>query len=67
MITTLTCISCNHEYDPLEIDYTCPKCGAIKGTLEINYDYDTIKKELTRDFLKTCHIRMLSDIHEISG
>ncbi len=56
MITNLTCTSCQHEYSPSEIDYTCPGCGPIKGTLEVNYDYDRVKKELTRDFLASCQV-----------
>jgi len=47
----LKCTSCEKEYQPSEIDYTCPDCGPLLGTLEVLYDYDAIKRELTRDYL----------------
>jgi len=43
-ITGLRCISCGQTYDPYELDYTCPECGARRGTLEVLYDYETIGK-----------------------
>ncbi len=39
----LRCISCGTVYDPSEVEYTCPKCGPRKGTLEVIFDYDEIK------------------------
>ncbi len=39
----LRCISCGTVYDPDEVEYTCPKCGPRKGTLEVVFDYDEIK------------------------
>jgi len=44
----LRCISCGKEYDPSQIDYTCPTCGPRRGTLEVLYDYDRLKKQLSR-------------------
>lgn len=39
----LRCITCGSIYDPNEVEYTCPKCGDRKGTLEVVFDYDEIK------------------------
>jgi threonine synthase len=52
-LTLLKCITCEREYQPSEIDYTCPNCGPLLGTLQVLYDYDGIKKELTRDYLSS--------------
>ncbi|MCA9731037.1 MAG: threonine synthase [Deferribacteres bacterium] len=51
-ITSLKCTTCNKEYQPRDIDYTCPICGPMRGTLEVLYDYDRIAKELTRSSLQ---------------
>jgi len=50
-LTYLQCVTCNKQYEPYEIEYTCPVCGPIKGTLEVQYDYATVKKELTKESL----------------
>ena len=50
-LISLKCITCEKEYQPTEIDYTCPSCEPLLGTLEVIYDYDAVKKELTRDSL----------------
>jgi len=34
-----------------EVMYNCPKCGP-EGTLDVIYDMDLIKKELTKEYLK---------------
>jgi len=44
----LRCVSCRAEYDPEKVDYTCPKCGPRRGTLEVIYDYDRLGKEISR-------------------
>ena len=41
----LKCINCGKEYKKNEIDYTCPKCGNRKGTLEILIEKKKINKE----------------------
>jgi threonine synthase len=51
--TLLKCITCEKEYQPTEIDYTCPDCGPLLGTLQVLYDYDAIKKELTHNYLSS--------------
>ncbi len=40
----LKCISCKKEFDPKPGLYYCESCGYILGTLEVIYDYKTIKK-----------------------
>lgn len=51
MCYKLKCISCNKIYEKNEIEYTCPKCGDIYGTLEVIYDYENINIKKT-DFNK---------------
>ena len=57
------CTSCKSEFDCSEIEnnfyYLCPKCGKadenqpLKGVLQIEYDYDSIKQIISKeDFLK---------------
>lgn len=47
-VEALRCVSCGSEYDPDRIDYTCPACGSRRGTLEVLYDYDALRHNLTR-------------------
>jgi threonine synthase len=51
-IFALKCVSCGQEYQLAEIDYTCPRCGPLLGTLDVPYDYPAIRKHLTRESLK---------------
>ncbi len=41
----LRCITCKREFDPKPGLYYCEVCGKIMGTLEVIYDYDSIKEE----------------------
>ncbi len=41
----LRCITCKKEFDPKPGLYYCVDCGYIMGTLEVIYDYESIKKE----------------------
>jgi len=50
-IKALRCITCGREYDPNEIEYTCPDCGPRRGTLEVIYDYGRIAKVFNRETL----------------
>ncbi|MCG3261046.1 MAG: pyridoxal-phosphate dependent enzyme, partial [Candidatus Heimdallarchaeota archaeon] len=43
----LRCITCKKEFDPKPGLYYCEDCGYIMGTLEVIYDYKSIKEELT--------------------
>ncbi len=47
--TALRCITCEAEYPPTALDYVCPTCGARRGTLEVLYDYDELRRSLDRD------------------
>lgn len=46
----LRCISCKKEYSYKKDFYYCPTCGMRYGTLEVIYDYDSLKIE--KDFSK---------------
>ena len=50
-IKALRCISCGREFSADEIEYTCPDCGARRGTLEVIYDYETLSKSFNRQAL----------------
>jgi|GEM_PF-3367395 len=47
----LRCVSCSTEYETEAIDYTCPKCGPLRGTLDVVYDYHQVAQKLTRTTL----------------
>ncbi len=51
IITHLECSKCG-EKNGQEVMYHCPKCGT-KGTLDVNYDMDMVKKNLTYEYLKS--------------
>jgi threonine synthase len=46
--SALRCISCGAEYAPDALDYTCPACGPRRGTLEVLYDYDALRRTVDR-------------------
>ncbi|RJX27735.1 MAG: threonine synthase [Acholeplasma sp.] len=46
----LECVLCKKTY-PIGAYFTCPCCGE-KGILDVVYDYETIKKFMTKDTLK---------------
>ncbi len=50
-IKALRCISCGREFSADEIEYTCPDCGARRGTLEVIYDYETLAKSFNQQAL----------------
>jgi threonine synthase len=51
-VAALRCITCGSVYGPEELDYTCPRCGPRRGTLEVLYDYGKIRRGFTREALK---------------
>lgn len=58
-VKALRCISCGEHYDADRVDYTCPACGPRRGTLEVLYDDDALRKTLRRDtFAKTGRFSM---------
>ncbi len=48
-IFILKCVSCQSEYNPEKLDYTCPKCGPLLGTLDVLYDHKSISAQIARD------------------
>ncbi len=50
-IAYLQCVTCKKEYDADKIEYTCPDCGLVKGTLDVNYNYKKVKKQLSKEAL----------------
>ena len=51
-ITELKCTVCGVSYEPDAVQYFCPHCGQV-GTLDVLYDYETLKTRLDRDALRT--------------
>lgn len=49
-ILTLRCVTCNRDFDPAEVMYTCPKCGEV-GTLDVLYDYRKLAAKTDRNKL----------------
>ncbi len=49
-VVGLRCISCGHTYEPTPTALTCPACGD-SGILDVVYDYDRVRLDLTRDSL----------------
>ena len=48
-ISHLQCVSCKKEYDVDELEYTCPHCGPVKGTLDVIYDFRKVHKRLSKE------------------
>ena len=46
------CVTCGKQYNQDQFLYTCTECGDLKGTLDILYDYEDIKKNLDRSILR---------------
>ncbi len=51
-IKELHCPVCGRSYQPHEVQYTCPVCGSV-GTLQVLFDYDSLRLQLDRDGLRT--------------
>jgi threonine synthase len=49
-VSGYSCVVCRARYAPGEHEYTCPKCG-LEGILDVEYDYDAVKRVLNRDAL----------------
>ncbi len=45
------CTVCGKSFLPNEADMTCPLCGE-KGILDVEYDYDALKKVLTKEYFE---------------
>lgn len=46
-LVAFRCVSCGRRYEPWSVDYLCPSCGPIVGTLEVVYDYRLLSRRLT--------------------
>lgn len=46
----LKCVLCGKEFDPDHASYTCDACG-LDGTLDVLYDYPSIRSHLSRSSL----------------
>lgn len=53
-VAFLQCVSCKKEYDVDEIEYTCPACGQLKGTLDVVYNFRNVRKKLSKEKLLHC-------------
>ncbi len=51
-VVGLRCVSCGRTYAPQELEYTCPTCGPRRGTLEVLYDLEVLKRTVTRAFFR---------------
>ncbi len=51
-IIGLKCVLCGAEYAPDEVLYVCPRHGD-EGILDVLYDYDLVRRRLTRESLAT--------------
>lgn len=51
-IAFLKCISCQQTYHEDEIEYTCPDCGPLLGTLDVVYEIKKVRRHLTRESLR---------------
>lgn len=49
-IVGLRCVLCGAEYGPDEVLYVCPRHGD-EGILDVIYDYDLVRRRLTRESL----------------
>ncbi len=52
--TQFRCVSCGELFAPWTVEYTCPTCGPLAGTLEVLYDYRSLGRRLTpKSFAET--------------
>ncbi len=57
----LKCADCGRRYEPDEVRYVCPDCSekqesgrALRGVLEVDYDYKRLTESFNRDYLASC-------------
>lgn len=51
-IDHLACVTCGKRYAVDAVLYVCPDCGLDRGTLDVVYDYDAVRRRLTRETLR---------------
>jgi len=49
-IVSLTCLICDEDYQPDEIEYICPHHGN-EGIVDVRYDYDLLKHRISKQSL----------------
>jgi len=50
-IAYLQCVTCKKTFQESEIEYTCPDCGPLHGTLDVIYDIKQVCKKLSHEKL----------------
>jgi len=50
-VTGLRCIHCQRIFDVQEVDYYCPNCGYNDGILDVQYDYEAMRRALNAEAL----------------
>ena len=46
-VTGLRCVHCAREFSAAEVDYFCPACEYADGILDVLYDYEAVKREMS--------------------
>lgn len=46
-VVALRCVACSRSYSP-RVGFTCPACGLAEGILDVEYDYDSVRRLLNR-------------------
>lgn len=50
-VVDLECVHCGRRYPPGDVEYYCPVCGYYEGILDVQYDYDKVRRELNAEVL----------------
>lgn len=46
-VVALRCVACSRSYSP-RVGFTCPACGPAEGILDVEYDYDSVRRLFNR-------------------
>ncbi len=52
-VTGLRCVHCAREFSAAEVDYFCPVCGYADGILDVLYNYEAVKRQMSPAALAT--------------
>ncbi len=61
----LRCVSCDAEFSADDLNYTCPACGPVRGTLDVEYDIGQLRAAFIDELLKERDDRTLWRYHEL--
>ncbi len=64
-LNSLRCVTCGVEYDIDLVDYTCPACGPLTGTLDVIYDYSALASHFTPEILRERRGSTIWRYHEL--